>query len=184
VHEDGAIAKAMGFVDVLQSRGTLDRIRSVLEAARSAGLLVAHVRIAPELRPARVAGRGPFFVGMQSSSSSPLDSGEWGAAFFDGLEPTHEELVVGKFPISAFANSQLDGILTQRRISDLILTGVATNMVVDSTARAAVDLGYGVIIPEDAVAASSKEGHEGSINNLRILVDITSSDALSSLLRA
>ena len=48
----------------------------------------------------------------------------------------------------------------------LILTGVATNFVVEATARTAVDSGYEVIIAEDCCASVNKDLHDFTIKNI------------------
>ena len=62
------------------------------------------------------------------------------------------------------------------------LAGVATNFVVESTARYAADADYRVIILEDCCAAFSDEAHACAIASLDTLVEIsTSEDFLASI---
>lgn len=51
-------------------------------------------------------------------------------------------------------------------VDTLILTGVATNFVVEATTRTAADKDYRVIIAEDCCASMNKEMHEFTINNI------------------
>ena len=47
------------------------------------------------------------------------------------------------------------------------MTGVATNVCVESTAREGFMLDYNVVLVEDACATTSKEFHEGTVANTR-----------------
>ena len=92
--------------------------------------------------------------------------------------------MIGKCIISSFARSKLDETLKQRGITDLILTGVATNMVVESTARDAVDRGYSVITVEDGVTSFNEKAHQTSVNMLRMLGDVASAEEVAAALRS
>lgn len=91
--------------------------------------------------------------------------------------------MIGKCVVSAFARSKLEEILKQHGITDLILTGVATNMVVESTARAAVDKGYSVITVENGVTSFSEEVHQAALATLRSLGDVAPAADVAAALR-
>ena len=76
----------------------------------------------------------------------------------DGLrEPG--DLVVTKRQWGAFHGTDLDLHLRRRGIDTVVLGGIATNMGVESTARAAHEHGYNVVLAEDAISALSPEDH-------------------------
>lgn len=182
VHQDGVIARAMGFAEMIRAGSTLTSIAALMGEARKVGALVVHVRVDPSLRnAARAARRGHFFVAISQSGDSPLAPGSWGAEFHERCQPLPGEPVVGKFPVGAFANSNLDQELSRRGISDLILAGVATHMVVESTTRRATDLGYSVVVAGDACAAGSKEQHAASLAALATFADILSAQEIVGL---
>jgi nicotinamidase-related amidase len=63
-----------------------------------------------------------------------------------------------------------------------VITGVATNMSVESTARSAGDLGYRTIVVSDACSAAAPEVHEASLASLGMLGEvITAADVLAAL---
>ena len=66
---------------------------------------------------------------------------------------------VSKRQRGAFYGTALDQHLRRRRIETVILAGVATNIGVESTARAAHDHGYAVVFAEDAMTSVSAEMH-------------------------
>ena len=65
-----------------------------------------------------------------------------------------------KTRISAFYASQLEAILSSQSITHLVLTGFATDGVVEGTARDGADLGYYIVIPADTCTTMSEEAHQ------------------------
>jgi len=90
--------------------------------------------------------------------------GTWGADFYDALKPAEGEIVIINRSVSALAGTELDRFLRVRDINTLLLAGVATNGVVEGTAREAVDLGYRAIVLEDCCASEGQEMHDFSIH--------------------
>ncbi|MCD6047131.1 MAG: yecD [Gammaproteobacteria bacterium] len=66
---------------------------------------------------------------------------------------TQEFIVTGRTGASAFSGSNLDCYLRFHKIDKLYLMGYALHVCIESTLRAAHDLGYEVILIEDACAA-------------------------------
>ena len=56
--------------------------------------------------------------------------------------------------------------LRRRGIKTIILAGIATNFGVESTARAAQDLGYALLFAEDAMSSIKAELHQFSVQNI------------------
>ncbi|MCL6669072.1 isochorismatase family protein [Streptomyces panaciradicis] len=73
------------------------------------------------------------------------------------------DLEVVKRTIGGFQGTGLDDLLRERGIRALVFAGIATNLGVESTARAAGDLGYDLIFVEDAMAAFTSAEHEASV---------------------
>jgi len=73
------------------------------------------------------------------------------------------DLEVVKRTIGGFQGTGLDGLLRGRGVNTLVFGGIATNLGVESTARAAGDLGYDLIFVEDAMAAFTSAEHEASV---------------------
>ncbi len=93
--------------------------------------------------------------------------GSWGVDFFDGIEPRADERVVIKHRYSAFINTDLDTILKAKGIESVILTGVATNVCVESTIRDAFMRDYYVTMVHDCMATSDPVLPEGTLENTR-----------------
>ncbi|WP_225826052.1 isochorismatase family protein [Streptomyces naphthomycinicus] len=73
------------------------------------------------------------------------------------------DLEVVKRTVGAFQGTGLDERLRERGITTLVFGGIATNLGVESTARAAADLGYDLVFAEDAMAALTGAEHEASV---------------------
>jgi len=68
--------------------------------------------------------------------------------------------VIDKPAYSAFAESVLIAFLREKRVDTLIITGSETDVCVLATVLDAVDLGFRVIVVEDALCSSFDEGHD------------------------
>jgi len=79
------------------------------------------------------------------------------------VAPANGELVVRKSTWSSFVGTELDGLLRQRGITNLVITGVSTHACVGATARHAADLGYGCVIVDQATADDDAELHQSSL---------------------
>jgi len=73
------------------------------------------------------------------------------------------DLEVVKRTIGGFQGTGLDGLLRGRGVNTLVFGGIATNLGVESTARAAGDLGYDLVFVEDAMAALTTAEHDASV---------------------
>ncbi|WP_420829234.1 cysteine hydrolase family protein [Aquibacillus albus] len=89
----------------------------------------------------------------------------WGAEFYK-IKPKKEDIIVIKHRYSAFINTRLDSVLRSLNIKSLIVTGVSTNVCVESTARDGFMLDYDIVLLSDCTAAYSKEAYEMTLKNI------------------
>ncbi|WP_367319813.1 isochorismatase family protein [Streptomyces sp. HUAS ZL42] len=73
------------------------------------------------------------------------------------------DIEIVKRTIGGFQGTGLDDHLRQRGITTLLFGGITTNLGVESTARAAGDLGYELVFVEDAMSAFTGAEHEASV---------------------
>ncbi|MEU6143709.1 isochorismatase family protein [Streptomyces sp. NPDC047081] len=73
------------------------------------------------------------------------------------------DVEVVKRTIGGFQGTDLDERLRERGVRTLVFGGIATNLGVESTARAAGDLGYDLVFVEDAMAAFTAAEHDASV---------------------
>ncbi|HIN34219.1 MAG TPA: cysteine hydrolase [Dehalococcoidia bacterium] len=181
VHPDGAF-KDFGFAKMVAETNVLDKSARLLAAARSAGITVIYVSV--KFRPGypeRPANAG-LWQGLHGATA--LVEGTWGSEIHENLTPQAGESIVTKRGVSAFTASDLDQILRTKRIGTLILAGVATNFVVEGTARQACDLGYDTIVVGDCCASVSQEAHDASLTvALPFLCTISTLEEVSAALK-
>ncbi len=79
------------------------------------------------------------------------------------IEPYADELVVNKTSSGTFNSTMLDQTLRNMGIESLVVSGVTTDVCVETTARDAADRGFQVIIVEDACTAFSETLHRSAL---------------------
>ena len=80
------------------------------------------------------------------------------------LERVATDLVVTKRQWGAFDGTDLDQQLRRSGVRTIVLGGIYTNFGVESTARAAFDLGYEVVLVEDAISTFDSQVHAFAMN--------------------
>jgi nicotinamidase-related amidase len=144
---------------------TIDHVQAVLKASREKGVLVVYVNAShrpgyPEVNPK------PSSLSSGIAKAGGLMRGSWGAEVIDQLKPLAEDIIIYNYSSSAFTYTELDLILRNKGITDLILTGLVTNWVVESTARDATNRGYNVYTLSDCCQGVNEEMHRWSLSNI------------------
>ena len=181
VHEEGAL-KDFGLAQMVKENDILAKESTLLGAARSAGVKVVYVSVKFRAGHPEVSPYTGLFQAVVATNA--LVEGTWGAQIHDAVAPREGEPVVTKRAVSAFAASDLEKLLNASGISTLLLSGVATNFVVEGTAREAADRGYNVVVVGDCCSSMSQEAHDSALNTvLPFLATITTSDEVIAALR-
>jgi nicotinamidase-related amidase len=153
------------FPERLAAAGNLDRIETVLKASREKGIPVIYV----------VAGMRPGYPDMPGALSplaglvvkmGAMVRGTWGAEINEKVKPLKGEVLIYNFGPSGFWHTDLDLILRSKGIKNVVLTGVATNFVVESTARDAAMLGYYFYVLKDCTNSLRDDLHNFSLTNI------------------
>jgi biuret amidohydrolase len=111
--------------------------------------------------------------------------GSFEHAIIDPLAPQPGELVIDKNSASPFNSTGIDQLLHNMRIETLVISGMATEMCVETTARDAADRGYNVIVVEDAVATFCEEHHYAALSALaRVFTQVWNTDEVLAALHA
>jgi nicotinamidase-related amidase len=84
----------------------------------------------------------------------------------DQLAGHAEDIIVTKRNWGAFHGTDLDVHLRRRGITQIVLTGIATSIGVESTARAAYEHGYHVTLATDAMTDLSADAHHNSLTRI------------------
>ena len=147
--------------------------QAVLHAWRQAGGLVVHTREAhhPDLSDCppskRQRGNAALKIGDPGPMGRILVLGEPGNQIIPELAPTPEETVIEKPGKGAFYNTNLEFLLKTHNISHLIVTGVTTEVCVQSTLREANDRGYECLLVEDATESYFPEFKQATLAMVR-----------------
>ncbi|RZA20120.1 MAG: isochorismatase family protein, partial [Proteobacteria bacterium] len=96
-----------------------------------------------------------------------LAKGGWDYALVDPLKPQPGDIVVPKTRYSAFFNSTFDSTLRARGIRNLVFTGIATNVCVESTLRDGFHLEYfGVVLADATHQAGPAFAQQAALFNI------------------
>ena len=156
--ESGGFGEMLGN-DVSQLRRTIEPNKRLLAAWRAKELPVMHTREGhrPDLSdlPAakKVRGRGKTQIGDPGPMGRILVRGEKGHDIIPELSPLPNEPVIDKPGKGAFFATDLHAILQNRGIKQLLVTGVTTEVCVNTTVREANDRGYDCLVLEDCVGS-------------------------------
>jgi nicotinamidase-related amidase len=96
-----------------------------------------------------------------------LIRGEDGHAIVPELYPIDGEIIIDKPGKGAFYNTNLGDLLQQKGITDLLVTGVTTEVCVNTTVREANDRGYRCIVLGDCCASYFPEFHEMGLRMIK-----------------
>src|SRR5580698_10430761 len=183
VHENGKMAAMSGGVMAkgIKERGVLGTIARLADAARRAKILVIHVRHAYRPDYLDAPQNTPILASMKTNEI--LKDGTWGSEIHQDLTPLPGDVVITKTRVNSFYASPLEGILSAQGITHLVLTGIATDGVVEGTARDGVDRGYYVVIPDDCCATFSAEAHRATLSGvLGMLTTVSKSEDVAKAL--
>jgi nicotinamidase-related amidase len=136
----------------------ISRAARLLKQARSAGVLVIHIRVGFRPKLPELSERNLLTAAIKSSPErQQLFMGRAGEVH-PALAP-NEDILITKHRVSAFAGTELDMILRTNQIDTLVLFGISTSGVVLSTLVEAFDRDYRVVVVRDLCADPNAELH-------------------------
>jgi nicotinamidase-related amidase len=179
--EEGPYLRMPPLAEQVKERDVLANAARVLDAARRAGWLVVHVRLAFDPTYVLRTNRHPRFDAYPGQRAMLADSPE--AQIVAGLSPIEGEPVVDKGCVDPFVGTALLPMLAGEGVREVVLGGVATNLVVESAARHACDAGLAVTVVDDMCASFRADFHDFSMQNMMPLFGtVTTADELIATL--
>jgi nicotinamidase-related amidase len=144
----------VGMQTVHPISGIVERSARLARAFRARGLPVVLVNVAG-MAPGRTdAGRPNFAFPPDWTDLVPE------------LDRQPGDHTVTKHRWGAFLGTDLDEYLRHRGVTQIVLTGVATSIGVESTARSAYDIGYNVALVLDAITDRDPDAHRYCVEKI------------------
>jgi biuret amidohydrolase len=155
----------------------LGNAQRILETCRKKGYDVVHVKMGAQTsnprHTAKVNRKADFILPMDDERAKSLE----------GMQPVEGELVFPKTNGGAFTGTNLDFVLRNMDIESLIVAGFLTDQCVLATAIAAADIGYDVLLVEDACTGTTRENHDAVIRMARdVFLKVKSTEELMRIL--
>ena len=104
-----------------------------------------------------------FVQHMSTNPKSTLYPGQVGNEYKEIVAPKENDVLFHKNVHSAFIGTNLEEYLRQNDINRVVITGIATNFCVSTTARMAGDLGFDTYVVNDGTACFDKKDFDGSV---------------------
>ena len=166
--EPGGFGESLGN-DVSRLRTAIEPNQRLLRAWRERGWPVFHTREGHEpdlsdLPPAKHRrGEPKLAIGDAGPMGRILTRGEAGHPIIPELAPRDGEVIIDKPGKGAFYATALETELRARGITQLVVTGVTTEVCVHTTVREANDRGFNCLVPADATASYFPEFHAAGL---------------------
>ena len=168
-------------VDAAAGRETLVRCGALVRAARASDVTVVHAQVAWRADRRGTPLNSPM-VAMLARNPEQMLEGTEAVAPLPELGDTSDDLVsIRRHGLTPFSGTDLDALLRSVGASTVVACGVSLNVGVLGLCLGAVDLGYRVVVPTDAVVGVPEQyGDEVIEHTLRPLVTLTTVDELAA----
>ena len=158
-------------------RKVLKNSQRILEACRKKGYDVMHVKLGAQTdnprHTAKINRKADFIVPMDAEKGK----------FFEEVKPAKGELVFPKTNGGAFTGTNLDFVLRNMDIESIIVMGFLTDQCVLATAIYGGDIGYDLLLIDDACTGTTKENHDAVIRLAKdVFLKVKSTEELLRIL--
>ncbi|KAJ5885227.1 Isochorismatase-like protein [Penicillium taxi] len=152
----------------LESSNSLEHMKELTAGAREARIPIFY-GLHQITKDGAYSGWNHMNASQIQAKQNLVFSEEFGGQILKELEPqpSNGDVVVSRHwnsSASSFSNTDLEYQLRQHDITHVVLAGLTTNSCVESTARAAREIGFHVTLITDATAAFSIELEKAAVN--------------------
>ncbi len=178
--QNGVVGEHSALPALAEAAGPMiDRLATLLAAARPAGVRVVHATAARRADAAGSNTNARLFAAVKKSPVALLPGSE-AAAVVPQLGPEPDDLVLTRLHgLNPMAGTDLDPILRNLGATTVVVTGVSVNVAVTNLVMDAVNHGYQVVLPRDAVCGIPVDYADAVIDNtLSLLATVTTVDDL------
>ncbi len=165
---DGVAARLMGW-DVSRIQSAVQRLNPFIQKARETGLMIVWTKSLVAADRARPSYRARSLIRRATTRNiAVVKEGSDGADWYSEVtKPIPDEYVVTKWHYDAFADTNLDLLLSSKGIKTLLVTGFSTNVCVETTARHGYIKGYYIVLVSDCTDAPTQQEYEPTVHNIR-----------------
>jgi nicotinamidase-related amidase len=165
--------------------GMIQNVVRLAKAARDCGAPVLHCT-ALRRADGQGANANARIFGYVARSSNPLLPGSEAAALVSELEVAESDLVLSRLHgLSPFHGTELDFVLRNMGVTTIVGVGVSVNVAIQNLAFDAVNSGYQIVVPRDAVAGFPAEYVEAVFQNtLGAISTLVSTDDVLAIWKA
>lgn len=175
----GDLAMMAELADLMAADGVIEAIAAIAGSARSHGVRVVHCTV--ETRPDG-AGRADNcrLLAATAAGADAMTAGSAPAEVVPEIGVTADDIVLARLHgLTPFTGTSLDQILRNLSVTTVVATGNSLNVGVLGMVISAVDLGYQVVVPRDAVAGLPRDYAEAVLTNtIGLLATVTTSAEL------
>ena len=162
-----------------QGREIIPQVARLVEAARAAGAQVIHC-IAERRADNKGMNRNARLFGYMAKAEPKLLPGSPATDIVPEVKLHESDLVLSRLHgLSPFSGTELDFVLRNLDVTTLIAVGVSVNVAITNLTFDAVNAGYQVVLPIDAVAGTPRSYVEQVFEHtLRNVATLVTSDEL------
>jgi biuret amidohydrolase len=162
------------------ARGSMvPNLARLVKAARTAGVEVVHATYARRLDGKGTNHNARLFAGVDKSPVKLLPGSDAVRVIPEiGVSPT-DIVLTRTHGLNPMSGTDLDAVLRNLGVTTIVVTGVSVNIAITNLVMEAVNLGYDVVLPRDAVCGVPADYAEAVIENtLSLLATVTTVDEL------
>jgi nicotinamidase-related amidase len=177
----GAAAGKLGALGEAAARhGTVARIRALLDAARAVGVRVFYLNASR--RPDSAGSTANCLLLALGRKGEPLVPGSARHAVVEDLAPQASDFVINRFHgVTPFHGTELDQLLRNLGVTTVVAAGVSVNVGIPGLVIEAVNYGYQIVLPRDAVSGTPDEYVDAVFaHTLRLLATISTVDEVTA----
>jgi nicotinamidase-related amidase len=167
----GALARAA-------QRHALPNIEALLPVAREAGVQIVHCLV--QRRPDGLGANHNAPIFAMGTKQVDISPGSEGATLLPEFGPAPDDVELHRWHgVGPMGGTDLDSVLRNLGVTTIVAVGVSVNIAITNLVMDAVNKGYRVVVPRDAVAGIPADYADAIIDNtISLLATVTTTSDL------
>lgn len=163
----------------------LENIKRVIASARKAKIPVIYSKITP--MPKQYESNTRNFMLMENIRNGVIQQSHMARPspadmeIHEAVAPEPDDVILEKYSTSIFIGTPFHKMMNNRGVTTILLTGISTDIGIDSSARDAANREFYTIVLEDCVSSSDRDLHEASLKTLKKICMIKNSQEIIDL---